>query len=105
MKLKSRIEEQRSKMNNVYSTELHRCIMNVIDLIAEDTTYHRKSYQQFSKRKGESTEVGQPIKDEVYSTMQKIFQEVENSKDCRFSVNNLPDKTGRQVQEKKNKIT
>jgi len=79
--------------------------MSVADLIAEDAIYHRKCYQYFFKLEQDSTgqpsKVGRPTSSEVTSTMQKIFEELENSEECQFSINDLLDKIGGYVQENK----
>lgn len=86
---KEEVLKHAKKRKDKWGTEVKSRLAPVHDLVAAEAKFHRTCYFNFIKEENKQDTPGRPRTTEVHDAMNQIFQFLEESDDCQFSLTEL----------------
>lgn len=87
--VKGSILQAAEKRGDKWAREVNQRLEGISDLVAVEAVYHERCYINFFKKPTTRGKSGRPLVDDVTTAMEVIFDFIENSDDCQFSLSDL----------------
>lgn len=81
--------------NDEWGNAVKKRVENVIDLVAADAVYHQKCFTTFLQSSAQSKKrPGRPLDEDITELMNRIFQVMEESDECQWTIEELIELAG-----------
>lgn len=89
LQIKGSILQAAEKRGDKWAGEVKQRLEDISDLVAVEAIYHERCYINFFKKPTTGGKSGHPLDNDVTTAMEVIFDFIENSDDCQFSLLDL----------------